>query len=510
MTEIATKPVWSATSKQAEYLAASEHFVLFGGATGGGKSEAGIVDGLGFNNPGVLTGQQQFEFGLSETPDVPPKHFRAIDFPHYQGLFLRRSMPELEDIIRRTKELYPEIGWDIGPDGKIRKPIFKEQKKTWIFPSGARILFGYVQNQGDERRYQGWEYQWIMWEELTQWPNDSAFQFLNTRLRRKASLPVRPGIRATCNPGGVGHQWVRDFWQIPDDGSPTSFAVPVKIDLGDGPMVKTLTRRFIPSKLEDNPHADQESYATMLAGQSEQTRRAMREGRWDIVDIRGMIFTDEIEFLVKNGRFRDIPYDPRFPVNTFWDLGLSDRCCVWFHQRIGGNDYFIDYEELEGVGIKGQKMLLDSKEYVYGVHFLPHDVTHKQNRHDGVITTTLDIYDDLGVRPIEVVPQIRSVQEGIEMARIVLPKCYFDSNLCAHGIKCLMNYRYKQENTGVLSRSPLHDIYSHGADAFRQFAQAYDMIDDVLANVEDTDEDIPDTVTSRSRAIKPKKKVWKV
>lgn len=454
--------LWRATSTQAQFLQASETFVLFGGAAGGGKSDAGIVDGLGLNNPG--------------------EGKRAIDFPHYQGLFLRRSMPELLEIIHRTHELYPQVGWDIGPDGTRRFPVWREQKKMWVFPSGAKILFGYVKDRGDERRYQGWEYQWIMWEELTQWPDDHAFQFLNSRLRKKADMPVRPGIRATCNPGGVGHQWVRDFWQISADGSPNLFTVPMKIDLGDGPVEKYVSRRFIPSRLEDNPHVDQESYATQLEGLSAQMKNALRHGRWDIVDIRGMIFMHQIGILHTKGHFRPVPHDDRYPVLTWWDFGVRDKIAIWYYQKQDGNDCFIDYDEFESVGLAIISKVLTDKPYQYAAHCLPHDVMKRQHRIDGTIAPVLDIVEDLGIKPVEVVPRTSDISQGIEAARAILPKCFFDTTACDVGIKALSNYRYAQDKNGVLTARPIHDQYSHGADAFRQFAQGYGLIDDILAD----------------------------
>lgn len=461
--------IWRATEKQRQFLRASEFFVLYGGAAGGGKTDAMIIDALGLNNPG--SGK------------------RAIDFPHYTALFLRRSLPQLGEVIRRTHDLYPKIGARENPNTeRIDLPVWKEQKKVWVFPSGAQIHFGYVSNELDKYQYQGWEYQWIGWEEITQWPTESAFQYLNSRLRKKSELPVRPGVRATCNPGGVGHQWVRDFWGIPDDGANTNFTVPVPVTLNGEREIKLLSRRFIRSTLEDNPHVDQQQYATMLAGMSPQMRRALREGRWDIVNIEGVIFNSELAHLHAYGHIREVPYNPRYPVNTFWDLGVGDATTIWFHQRIENIDYFIDYYEQSNVGIKEHMRMLNEKPYLYGCHFLPHDVRKRQDRGAEGLQEMLAIFEDLGLKPIHVVPRTNDIRQGIEQARIVLPHCIFDKERCRLGLKRLGAYRYKvDEKTGTFSTKPHHGPESHGADAFRQFAQSIDEIDDVMAEVGEED-----------------------
>lgn len=485
--------LWKATPRQSLYLAASDFYVLYGGAAGGGKTDAGIMDGMGLNNPGREEDWHDSwleEYaGVERHPAFDPKKPRAIDYQDYKGLFLRRSMPELLDVIQRTHKLYPLIGWAKDASGKIHRPVWREQKKLWQFPSGAQILFGYVQNAGDERRYQGWEYQWIMWEEITQWPTSGPFEFLNTRVRRKATLPVRPGVRATCNPGGIGHQWVRDFWNIPDDPWEDPYcgevvtAVPTRIDVGEGPKTLELSRRFIASRLEDNPHVDQEQYALVLAGQSKMLRDALRHGLWNITDIKGQIYKHEMALLHQNGHIREVPWDPRFPANVIFDLGINDSTCMWFHQRIEGVDYFIDYVEISQVGAREHMRILEGKPYKYGAMFMPHDIVNRQNRHDGTITTLYEIYSDLGMKHIVIVPRTQDLRQGIERCRQLLPKSFFDQKKCAEGIKSLSNYRYAYDDRlGTLGQKPLHDRYSHGADAWRGFAQAYDLIDDAVAS----------------------------
>ena len=452
------------TPKQQQYLASTARFLLYGGGAGGGKTHVAIYDKLGLNNPG---------------PEVDPERPRAIDHPEYKGLFLRKTLPMIRDVIGRTKQLYPEIG-KCFRTGKA--PRWYAQDKKWVFPSGAEILFGYVDRPDDVENYQGWEYQSITFEELTQWPTPGEFLYLHTRLRKKDDNPIRLGMRATCNPGGVGHQWVRSFWNIDDAGNPTNFVVPIEVCINGVTEMVNYQRQFIPALLDENPFLSQAEYAAALSDTalSENLRRALRFGRWDVVDLKGVIYADQMQMIHNRGHVREVPYDPRFPVNCFWDVGTTDHTAIWFHQRINENDYFIDYYEAKNRGIGDHWRELKARPYNYGVHFVPHDVRQRRHASAGTIATIEDIMRDVGMRNLHTVPKVPLLQQGIEKTRIVLPRCYFDGIHCARGLECLTNYRFPIGADGALGSRPVHDEYSHGADAFRQYAQSYEHIDDAI------------------------------
>lgn len=470
------------TPKQQQYLSSTARFLLFGGGAGGGKTHVAIYDMLGLNNPG--------------------NGVRAIDVPEYTGLFLRRTMNELRDIIRRTQEIYPVWGAD-PKTGK--KPRWYAQDKMWVFPSGARIFFGFVDRFEDWQQYQGWEYQTICFEELTQWPTSDVFMMLFSRLRKTAGNPVHLGMRATCNPGGPGHVWVKRFWQIPNDGAPTRFSVPTEIEIEGGEKeVVNLERQFIPALLDENPFLDRASYAAALEdpNMSEQLRNAMRYGRWDIVDARGKIYKVQMNRLHAANHIRsDIVHDPRHPVNTFWDLGTSDQTAIWFHQRINGADYFIDYEEADGRSLGDWWAELQRKPgYVYGCHFLPHDAEQRKHNLGGSLSTIVDILRELGMRNVTVVPRTTFLPQALEQARAILPRCFFNSQSCERGLECLSNYGYEVKADGSIGQKPKHDQYSHGADAFRQFTQIEHLLDDALGEyAAGQDRDLPDVPWARHK-----------
>jgi hypothetical protein len=187
--------------------------------------------------------------------------------------------------------------------------------------------------------------------------------------------------------------------------------------------------------------------------------------------IKGTYFGDIINELRQQNRICRIPVETSTPVHTFWDLGRNDSTCIWFMQRVGLENRFIDYYETNGEGLAHYAKVLKDKGYLYGEHYLPHDVEITELTTNRSRRETLE---ELGVRPIRVVPRVREINEGIEMARQKLSSCWFDETKCDFGIRCLENYRKDwDESRQVFRSSPRHDEYSHGADAFRQFAQGF-------------------------------------
>lgn len=193
------------------------------------------------------------------------------------------------------------------------------------------------------------------------------------------------------------------------------------------------------------------------------------------VAIEGAYYADQISKARKDSRITTIPIEDALEVDTFWDLGRNDTTVIWFMQRMGKEYRFIDYHEESGNPLKYYARVLKDKKaehnYLYGKHYLPHDVevtdlSAKRSRRQ--------ILEDAGVKPIETVARIGDVNDGIELVRDVLPYCWFDKERCAEGIKALENYRHEwDERNGTFKNHPLHDWASNGADAFRQFAQGY-------------------------------------
>jgi len=312
------------TGPQTDFLAASEREVFYGGARGGGKSYAMLVDPL-----------------------------RYCDKTHHRALLLRRTMPELRDLITHSQRLYNRA----FPGAKWR-----EQEKEWRFPSGAKIEFGYAENMTDALRYQGQSYTWIGIDELPQYPSPDIYNFLRSSLRSvDPEIPVY--MRSTGNPGNIGSQWVREMFVNPAVPNST-FNLEVNTPTGN----KIITRRFIPAKLQDNPYLTQtDDYYAMLASLPEVQRKQFLEGDWDAFEDSAFPEFSKATHVV----------DP-FEVPKGWqrfraaDWGYSSPACVlWFAIDYDNNLWI--YRELYTKKITAdvfaRKVLIAEKdEYIrYGV-----------------------------------------------------------------------------------------------------------------------------------------------
>jgi len=286
---------------QTDFLAAGEKDVLYGGAAGGGKSFAMLIDPLRYC------------------------HVKA-----HRALILRRSMPELRELIDKSRELYPKA----FPGAK-----FKEVEKLWNFPSGAKIEFGFLERDADVYRYQGQAYSWIGFDEITHLPTEFSWNYLASRLRT-TDPSIKTYLRCTANPGGIGAQWVKKRYVESSEPNET-----FKGDDG-------LTRKFIPARLVDNPYlAEDGEYEKMLMSLPPVQRRQLLEGNWDIAEGAAFAeFDPEIHVIVPYGipiwweRFKGIDYGY-----------ASESCCLW--GVVDPEDKtIIIYRELYQKGLTGEAL----------------------------------------------------------------------------------------------------------------------------------------------------------
>ena len=295
---------------QEDFLAAGDTDVLYGGAAGGGKSYAMLVDPLRFAH-------------------------RAA----HRGLILRRSMPELRELIDKSRELYPKA----FPGAK-----YKEVEKLWNFPSGAKIEFGFLERDADVYRYQGQAYSWIGFDEITHLPTAFAWNYLASRLRTTDS-EIETYMRCTANPGGAGANWVKKRYIDP---APSN----VSFRGGDG-----LTRKFIPARLQDNPYLAKDGrYEQMLNSMPPTQRKQLLDGNWDVAE--GAAFTEFNPF--------EHVITP-FEIPLHWerikgiDYGYaSESACVW--GAVDPSDgTLIIYRELYRKGLLGTELasMLTEMEY---------------------------------------------------------------------------------------------------------------------------------------------------
>ena len=191
--------------------------------------------------------------------------------------------------------------------------------------------------------------------------------------------------------------------------------------------------------------------------------------------VEGSIYQNEMTIIRKRGGIGAYKWDPRFPVNTFWDFGVnpsSGTTAVWWHQRINGMNRFIECMDEPNRGLSYWVNQLRERPYAYQMHYMPHDV---KTRMQGVqVVSRLGLFNNLGIYNITPVARIDSLSKGIEMLRSFLLTSEFDEAGCEQGIKALDSYRRAwDEKTGKWSESPLHKWASNLVDAARQAAQGY-------------------------------------
>ena len=213
------------------------------------------------------------------------------------------------------------------------------------------------------------------------------------------------------------------------------------------------------------------------ADELEEAKRTMGEDRYEQefecsfeAAIVGAYYAQEMKTATNDNRVTNVPYDPATGVVTAWDLGVGDSTAIFFAQYVGQEIHIIDHYESSGVGLDHYAKVLDKKGYHYSEHILPHDV---QVRELGSGKSRLETLTALGLNNITIAPRL-SVDDGIQAARSMLNRCWFDEEKCNRGIEALRQYRREfDERTKTWRGKPLHDWTSHSADAFRYLAIGY-------------------------------------
>lgn len=287
------------------------HEILFGGAAGPGKTEWLLWH----------------------------LHDRAVRYPGFRGLLLRRTFPELRrSVVLRSLERFDRT-----------KARYVVTENTWKFTNGSLIEFGYVENDLDVYQYQSAEYDCVAWDELTQWPAGPdetqgfaayPYLYLFSRVRSRRSMLARgyvPHVIAATNPGGIGGTWVKR--RFVDVSAPNVRTVH---PLAGG---RSGTRIFIPARLADNRYIDYDQYSASLANLGDELRRALLDGSWDVVE--GQYFTEWS---------RDLHVIEPFELPSWWqraggiDYGYTNPWCA-LHAAFDGDGTCYVYRELYETGL---------------------------------------------------------------------------------------------------------------------------------------------------------------
>lgn len=259
------------TKTQVRFLLDMGREALYGGAAGGGKSVAMLMASLQF-----------------------------VDIPDYAAIVFRRS---LSDLTLPSGLIPVSHRWLTG------RARWSADEHTWHFPSGARLVFGYLDRANDMYRYQGAEFQFIGFDELTQFPEEP-YRYLFSRLRgpsdpNRPLSAVPPRMRATANPGGEGHEWVRHRFIAPWLAHQTG-------------ELAQLERGFHPARIADNPHLDTDDYARSLAQLPPVLRAQLLHGNWDIRPNGGIFQRDWFHIIGGD----QVPAD--LPAIRAWDLAATE------------------------------------------------------------------------------------------------------------------------------------------------------------------------------------------
>ena len=304
--------------------------------------------------------------------------------------------------------------------------------------NGTEFAFvGLKNNIANVKSYEGVD---ICWVEEAQTVSRLSWNVLIPTIRKEGSE-----IWVSFNPELETDETYQRFVANPPGDS-----IQIKINWYDNPWFPdTLKLEKDSLKLRD-----EEAYNQVWEGLCRQT-------------VDGAIFAKEMQQAEKDGRICRVPYDATKPVHAVFDLGWSDSTAIWFLQFVGMETRLIRYIEDSQKTISYYLATMQTYGYVYDKIWLPHDAENKTLAAAG--RSIDDIVRAAGYKT-EIMPRV-PILDSINAARTIFPNCYFDREHTADGLACLRHYRYEVDpETGQFSRNPLHDHYSHGADAFRYIA----------------------------------------
>lgn len=295
--------IWSPQPKQKLFLSEPGFEALYGGAAGGGKSDALLMESL-----------------------------RQIDKPNYKGIIFRRTYQQLEELVDKSLRFIPRA----VPGAK-----FNASKTIWTFPSGAKVLLRPMDRETDKTKYQGHEYQYIGFDELTHF-SYTQYAYLKSRCRT-SDKSIRCYIRATANPGGVGHAWVKE--RFIDSLKPYQRKWEL---VSEGGIKIMRSRIFIPATVFDNRilMENDPDYIASLATLPDADKRALLYGDWNSFD--GQVFRefkdDPNHYIDQKYTHVIAPFDipAHWRVYRAYDFGYSKPFSVgWYAVDTEGTLYRI-------------------------------------------------------------------------------------------------------------------------------------------------------------------------
>lgn len=415
--------------KQIEFCKATNKYICYGGARGGGKSYVSRIKMclLAFNYPGI------------------------------QILLLRRTLKELrENHITQFQKLLKTY----DPNPKNRLAMYKESTKEILFPNGSRIVLGYCDNEKDVLQYQGQAYEVIVMEEATHF-TEFQFQCLTESNRMSGNLKksFNPRMYFTCNPGGVGHAWVKRLF----------------IDKDYKETENQKDYLFIPSLVYENKYLmeNDKEYVRTLENLPEDRKQAMLYGNWDVFD--GQFFR---EFK------RNVHVIDPFEIPVHWDryiamdYGLDMFAVLFIAVDTKGKSYIYNEIHKSNLIVSEARQTLKSimRHYKYKAKYAPPDLWNR-NRDTG--KSTAELFYEGGIDLTKVsndrVSGWLNVKEWLKVKKVrneQTGELYEDSDLkifnnCLNLIRCLPQLQHDEKNPNDVATEP-HEI-THITDALRYY-----------------------------------------
>lgn len=370
---------------------------------------------------------------------------RWVNNPRLRFLVIRRNSRDLDDWVDRAKQLWPKVDPRVEfVQGEVR------------FGTGAIGRFGHLHDEDAYEKYQGHEYQKMLFEELTHIPSEELYLKIKGSCRSTVE-GLRPQVFATTNPDGPGTRWVKKrFVDVAKHGERYTD------QYGN-------TRVYIHAIVEDNPTLveNDPGYIQYLDSLPGDLKKAWREGSWDLLEVKGSYYANYIKELREKKQITKVPYDRSALVHTWWDIGIGDSTVIIFFQQIGREWHIIDCHDASGEGLQYYVGIIKSKGYLYGNHYAPHDIENRELSAGAM--SRKQVAAQLGLY-FQTVPRL-SIDDGIQAVRTRFNILWIDEEKCEKLIEALYNYRKEFDETRQVWKSkPLHDWTSDFADALRYWA----------------------------------------
>lgn len=329
---------------------------------------------------------------------------------------------------------------------------FYQIEKAKIYGSnGTEISFEGVKN--NHRKIKSYEGIDLAWVEEANNVSAASWEVLIPTIRKDDSE-----IWITFNPELKTDYTYRRFVL-----NPSADSAVVHMTYRDNPWFP----KVLEAERDDLRDRDYDAYLNVWEGQCRET-------------LEGAIYAKELRRAQADGRITTVPWVPEIPVDTFWDLGRADHTSIWFGQKVGTQYRVLAYFQDNLEDISYYIRHLQSRRFVYGTHWLPHDARAKVLGSKRSVEETVRASYPGMVR----IALKCAVTDGINAGRLIFDNCWFDEKQCETGLECLRHYKYEVTD-GQIGNKPLHDWASDGADAFRTMAVSIKLTGKKPATVRD-------------------------